>query len=57
MVNPMFSEMEVEYLKSQHLTRIATATVPLIKKDGGTIQPDVVPVGFDLMETAFMWEE
>jgi hypothetical protein len=57
MVNPMFSEMEVEYLKSQHLTRIATATVPLIKKDVGTIQPDVVPVGFDLMETAFMWEE
>jgi pyridoxamine 5'-phosphate oxidase family protein len=47
MVNPMFSEMETEYLKSQRLARIATATVSLVEKDGGTIQPDVVPVGFD----------
>ena len=47
MVNPMFSEMEIEYLKSQRLARIATATVSLVEKDRGTIQPDVVPVGFD----------
>ena len=43
----MFSEMEVEYLKSQRLARIATARVSLLEKDGGSIQPDVVPVGFD----------
>jgi hypothetical protein len=36
MVNPMFSEMELEYLKSQRLARIATATMPLVEKDGGT---------------------
>jgi pyridoxamine 5'-phosphate oxidase family protein len=47
MVNPMFSDMEIEYLKSQRLARIATATVPLVEKDVGSIQPDVVPVGFD----------
>jgi pyridoxamine 5'-phosphate oxidase family protein len=47
MANPMFSEREIEYLKSQRLARIATATVPLVEKDGGTIQTDVVPVGFD----------
>jgi pyridoxamine 5'-phosphate oxidase family protein len=47
MVNQMFSEMEIEYLKPQHIARIATATMLLAEKDGGTTQPDVVPVGFD----------
>ncbi|MDQ6864564.1 MAG: PPOX class F420-dependent oxidoreductase, partial [Thermoproteota archaeon] len=39
----MFSEKEIEYLKSQHIARIATAAVSL----DGSVQPDVVPVGFD----------
>ena len=43
----MFSEMEIEYLRSQRLARIATATMPLVEKDEGVTQPDVVPVGFD----------
>jgi pyridoxamine 5'-phosphate oxidase family protein len=43
MVNVMFSEKEIEYLKSQHIARIATAAVSL----DGSVQPDVVPVGFD----------
>jgi pyridoxamine 5'-phosphate oxidase family protein len=44
----MFSEKEVEYFKSQRLARIATASV-LSEEEGenGSIQPDVVPVGFD----------
>jgi pyridoxamine 5'-phosphate oxidase family protein len=56
MVNPMFSEREMEYLKSQRLARIATAAIVSSKKEDkqeeeqeeqGSIQPDVVPVGFD----------
>jgi pyridoxamine 5'-phosphate oxidase family protein len=43
MVNIMFSEKEIEYLKSQHIARIATAAV----SPDGSVQPDVVPVGFD----------
>ena len=43
MVNVMFSEKEIEYLKSQHIARIATAAV----SPDGSVQPDVVPVGFD----------
>jgi pyridoxamine 5'-phosphate oxidase family protein len=43
MVNVMFSEKEIEYLKSQHIARIATAGV----SPDGSVQPDVVPVGFD----------
>jgi pyridoxamine 5'-phosphate oxidase family protein len=35
----MFSQKEIEYLKSQHLARIAT-----LGRDG---QPDVTPVGFE----------
>jgi pyridoxamine 5'-phosphate oxidase family protein len=42
MPDAMFSEKETEYLKSQRLARIATAS-PL----SGSIQPDVTPVGFD----------
>src|SRR5918998_2414350 len=47
MVNPIFSETEIEYVKSQHLTRIATASVSSKEGEEGSIQPDVVPVGFD----------
>jgi pyridoxamine 5'-phosphate oxidase family protein len=46
MVNTFFSEKEIEYLKSQRLVRIATASVSS-KEENGSIQPDVVPVGFD----------
>jgi pyridoxamine 5'-phosphate oxidase family protein len=38
----MFSQKEKEYLGSQRLARIATAS-----SADGSIQPDVVPVGFD----------
>ena len=44
MVNVMFSEKEIEYLESQHIARIATSAV----LSDGPVQPDVVPVGFDL---------
>jgi pyridoxamine 5'-phosphate oxidase family protein len=48
MVNVMFSEKETEYLKSQRLARIATASVSSQKEEKkGSIQPDVVPVGFN----------
>jgi pyridoxamine 5'-phosphate oxidase family protein len=43
MVNIMFSEKEIEYLKSQRIARIATGAV----SPDGSVQPDVVPVGFD----------
>jgi pyridoxamine 5'-phosphate oxidase family protein len=46
MVNTIFSHKEVEYLKSQRLARIATASVSS-KEEDRSIQPDVVPVGFD----------
>lgn len=39
----MFSEKEIEFLKSQQIARIATAAV----SPDGSAQPDVVPVGFD----------
>jgi pyridoxamine 5'-phosphate oxidase family protein len=39
MANTIFSQKEIEYIKSQRLARIATARP--------SIQPDVVPVGFD----------
>jgi pyridoxamine 5'-phosphate oxidase family protein len=35
----MFSEMEIEYIKSQRIARIATVSAQL--------QPDVAPVGFE----------
>jgi len=43
MSDTMFSQKETEYLRSQRLARIGTATA----STGGSIQPDVVPVGFD----------
>jgi pyridoxamine 5'-phosphate oxidase family protein len=46
MVNTFFSEKEIEYLRSQHLARIATAAQSS-EEENGSIQPDVVPVGFD----------
>jgi pyridoxamine 5'-phosphate oxidase family protein len=45
MVKTMFSQKEREYLKSQHLARIATAASSTQKE--GSVQPDIVPVGFD----------
>jgi pyridoxamine 5'-phosphate oxidase family protein len=44
MTKSIFSQKEIEYLKSQRLARIATAaTIP----EERSVQPDVVPVGFD----------
>jgi pyridoxamine 5'-phosphate oxidase family protein len=46
----IFSEKEVEYLKSQRILRIASAAAPATSKEeieNSSIQPDVVPVGFD----------
>ena len=45
-VNVIFSDKEIEYLKSQHLARIATAAQSS-EEEEVSIQPDVVPVGFD----------
>ncbi|MDQ3977623.1 MAG: PPOX class F420-dependent oxidoreductase, partial [Thermoproteota archaeon] len=42
MPDTIFSQKEKDYLNSQRLARIATAS-----SRGGFIQPDVVPVGFD----------
>jgi pyridoxamine 5'-phosphate oxidase family protein len=42
MPDRMFSQRETDYLRLQHLARIATAS-----SGEGSIQPDVVPVGFD----------
>lgn len=44
MVNAIFSQKDSDYLKSQRLARIATAAS---SEENGTVQPDVVPVGFD----------
>jgi pyridoxamine 5'-phosphate oxidase family protein len=43
MPDTKFSQKETEYLRSQRLARIATAS----SREEGSIQPDVVPVGFD----------
>jgi pyridoxamine 5'-phosphate oxidase family protein len=42
MPDRMFSQKEADYLRLQRLARIATAS-----SREGSIQPDVVPVGFD----------
>jgi len=44
MVSKFFTEMESNYLKSQRLARIATVG---LHEGNGSVQPDVVPVGFD----------
>jgi pyridoxamine 5'-phosphate oxidase family protein len=43
MSNTLFSNTEIEYLKSQCLARIGTAAI----SNEGYIQTDVRPVGFD----------
>lgn len=43
MAKSIFTQKEIEYLKSQRLARIATAPAQLQE----STQPDVVPVGFD----------
>ena len=45
MSKSIFSQKEIEYLKSQRLARIATAAT--LTQGEKSIQPDVVPVGFD----------
>ena len=45
MVKSIFTKKEIEYLKSQRLARIATAAASTEQE--GSVQPDVVPVGFD----------
>jgi pyridoxamine 5'-phosphate oxidase family protein len=50
MASTIFSQKELEYIKSQRLARIATAASSSKEKQQGedaSIQPDVVPVGFD----------
>jgi pyridoxamine 5'-phosphate oxidase family protein len=55
MTNTVFSQKEIEYIKSQRLARIATAATPSVASskeeqqqgEDTPIQPDVVPVGFD----------
>ena len=52
MANTMFSEKEVEYIKSQRIARIATAATSVSstkeeQRENRSLQPDVVPVGFD----------
>jgi pyridoxamine 5'-phosphate oxidase family protein len=44
MTKSIFSQKEIEYLKSQRLARIATAASI---QEERSVQPDVVPVGFD----------
>src|ERR671930_182331 len=53
MANTIFSQKEIEYIKSQRLARIATAAPSVASSkeeqqgEDRSIQPDVVPVGFD----------
>ena len=47
MSNTLFSQKEVEYLKSQRLARVATAAITTSSEKRGSVQSDVVPVGFD----------
>lgn len=44
MAKSIFTQKEIEYLKSQRLARIATAAST---QREGSVQPDVAPVGFD----------
>ena len=47
--NILFSQNEIEYLKSQRLARIATAAI----SNEGYLQPDATPVGFDFDDDYF----
>jgi pyridoxamine 5'-phosphate oxidase family protein len=53
MANTLFSQKEIDYLKSQHLARIATAAAKSSSEERGSVQPDVVPVGFDFHSDYF----
>ena len=44
MSGTILSQNEIEYIKSQRIARIATVSMSLENK---SMQPDVVPVGFD----------
>jgi pyridoxamine 5'-phosphate oxidase family protein len=44
MAKSIFTQKEIEYLKSERLARIATAAST---QQEGSVHPDVVPVGFD----------
>jgi hypothetical protein len=46
MANRLFSQKEIDYLKSQQLARIATVANTSLEGKG-SVQPDEVPVGFD----------
>jgi pyridoxamine 5'-phosphate oxidase family protein len=37
----------MDYLNPQRLARIATAAAPTSSEEAGSVQPDVVPVGYD----------
>ena len=43
--NGIFSQTEIQYLKSQRIARIATVSVS--SEDIKSMQPDVMPVGYD----------
>ena len=47
MVTGLFSQKEMDYLNSQRLARIATASASTLSEEAGSVQPDVVPVGYD----------
>lgn len=50
MNDSFFSAKEEEYIKSQQIVRISTAPAcpsNEMNRDNGSLQPDVVPVGFD----------
>ena len=47
MVTRLFSQKEMDYLNSQRIARIATAAAPTSSEEVGSVQPDVVPVGYD----------
>jgi hypothetical protein len=44
MTKSIFSQKEIEYLKSQRLARIVTAASI---QEERSVRPDVVPIGFD----------
>jgi pyridoxamine 5'-phosphate oxidase family protein len=60
MVNTLFSQKEIEYIKSQRLAIIATAAPSVASskeeqqgEEDTSMQPDVVPVGFDFDGDSF----
>lgn len=47
MSDTIFSQNEKDYLNTQHIARIATASISSSEDGSRLVQPDVVPVGFD----------